>query len=78
MKATGYVRGVDDLGRIVLPKSVRRQQGIEAKDEVEIFVDGESVVIQKYVPGCLFCGEHEGLTEFKGKLVCLDCTASLM
>ena len=77
MKATGFVRPVDELGRVVLPKSLRRERGIEPKDDVEIFVDGDCVILQKYVPGCVFCGDHEGLTLFKEKLVCPACMESI-
>lgn len=77
MRASGYVRHVDELGRIVLPISVRRQQGIMPKDPIEMFVDGDSIVLQKYVPGCVFCGEHENVTEFRGKIVCFSCVEAI-
>ena len=73
MKATGIVRKVDDLGRIVLPIDVRRERGIEPKDDVEIYVDGDNIVLQKYRPHCVFCGGQEDLIEFQGKRVCLSC-----
>ncbi len=73
MKATGIVRAIDQLGRIVLPKSLRQEQGIESKDDVEIYVEGEDIILQKYKPRCVFCGESEDLMEFKGKLVCREC-----
>lgn len=77
LKATGVVRPVDELGRIVLPIAVRRDLGLAPKDVLEIYVDGDSIVLEKYVPGCLFCGGHEELTTFKGKLVCQTCKADL-
>ena len=77
LKATGIVRRVDDLGRIVLPIGLRRSLGIGPHDALEIFVDGDGVVMQKYLPGCLFCGEREHLTPFRGKLVCRDCRAAI-
>ena len=77
MKATGIVRPVAELGRIVLPKSLRRERGIEPRDDVEIFVYGDCIILQKYVPGCVFCGEHERLSEFKGKLVCPSCSSTV-
>ena len=48
MKATGIVRRVDDLGRIVIPKEIRRNFGINESDPMEYFIDGESIVIKKY------------------------------
>ena len=55
MKSTGIVRKVDELGRIVLPIELRRTLGIEEKDRIEIFVDGESIILRKYQPACIFC-----------------------
>ena len=48
MKATGIVRRVDDLGRIVIPKEIRRNFGIEESTPMEYFIDGESIAIRKY------------------------------
>ena len=57
MKATGVVRKVDELGRIVLPIELRRNMDINIKDSIEIYVDGESIILKKYQPCCVFCGE---------------------
>ncbi len=56
MKATGIVRKVDELGRIVIPMELRRTLDIEKEDSVEIFVDDGSIVLRKYEPACIFCG----------------------
>lgn len=48
MNPTGIVRRVDDLGRIVIPKEIRRKFGIEESTPMEYFIDGESIVIRKY------------------------------
>jgi len=50
MKSTGIVRKVDELGRVVIPKELRRTLGIEEKDPVEIFIDGDQIILQKYQP----------------------------
>ena len=73
MKSTGMVRPVDTLGRIVLPIEIRKTMDLGPKDSVEIFTDGSRIVLQKYRPGCIFCGNVDGLTLHKGKLVCADC-----
>lgn len=57
MKSTGIVRKVDDLGRIVLPIELRRTLDINERDSIEIFVDGNQIVLKKYSPSCIFCGE---------------------
>ena len=57
MKATGIVRKVDELGRIVLPIELRRTLDIAERDPLEIYVDGQSIVLSKYQPACIFCGD---------------------
>ncbi|KIV58117.1 AbrB family transcriptional regulator [Aneurinibacillus migulanus] len=73
MRATGIVRQVDELGRIVLPMELRRMFGIEQKDGLEIFVDEDMVVLKKYAPACLFCHSMDDLKQFEGKKVCRSC-----
>ncbi|GGH17013.1 AbrB/MazE/SpoVT family DNA-binding domain-containing protein [Paenibacillus segetis] len=69
MKSTGIVRKVDELGRLVIPMELRRTLGIGEKDPIEIFTDGEQIILRKYQPGCVFTGEDTDLISFKGKLV---------
>ncbi len=69
MKAIGIVRKIDDLGRIVLPIELRRKLGLEIKDSMEIFVDGDMIILKKYTPADIFSGEFEDLIEYKGKKV---------
>lgn len=69
MKSTGIVRKVDELGRVVLPIELRRNMGIDIKDSLEIFVEGDSIVLKKYEPADIFSGSMEGLVEYKGKKV---------
>jgi len=77
MKSTGIVRKIDELGRIVLPIELRRTLGIEEKDGVEIFVDGDTIVLRKYQRGCTYCGNSEHVVTFKGKLVCAECIGEM-
>lgn len=77
MKSTGIVRKVDELGRIVLPIELRRTLDVAEKDGLEIYVDGNSIVLKKYQPDCIFCGEVEGVTTFKGHNICPNCMAAL-
>lgn len=78
MKSTGIVRRVDELGRIVIPMEIRRTFGIEIKDPLEIFIQGDAIVLAKYQPVCVFCGRSSRIETFKGKSVCQDCKAELM
>lgn len=77
MKSTGIVRKVDELGRIVLPIELRRTLGIEEKDRIEIFVDGESIILRKYQPACIFCDNAKDIINYKGKNVCPDCIRAM-
>ena len=73
MKATGIVRKVDELGRIVLPIEMRRTLDIAEKDALEIYVEGSSVILKKYKPSCIFCDSSKEITDFKGKNICPKC-----
>lgn len=73
MKSTGIVRKVDELGRIVLPIELRRTLDIEEKDSLEIYVDEDTIMLRKYNPGCVFCGNIRDLIEHKGKRICGAC-----
>ena len=77
MKATGIVRKVDELGRIVLPIELRRSLGIEIKDPIEIYVDGDYIVLKKYEPACIFCGNAKDVTRIHDKNVCANCISEL-
>ena len=77
MKSTGMVRKVDELGRIVLPAEIRQNLDIKVKDPIEIFSDGERIVLQKYQPSCIFCNNVEDVVFFMDKRVCKTCLAQL-
>ena len=77
MKSTGMVRKIDDLGRIVIPIEIRNNLDIRSRDAVEMFVDGDKIVLAKYNPACIFCGEAEDVTRFHDKLVCSKCIKEL-
>lgn len=77
MKATGIVRPVDSLGRVVIPIELRRHLGISAEDSLEIFVDGQYIMLKKYEPTCVFCGSAENLTSVHDKNICAKCIEDL-
>lgn len=77
MKSTGVVRKVDELGRIVIPIELRRTMGIEEKDALEIYVDNEKIILKKYEPACIFCGNAEDVSNYKGKNLCRACLTEL-
>jgi len=77
MKSTGIVRRVDDLGRVVLPIELRRTLDIAEKDSLEIYVDDEKIVLRKYEPACVFCGNAGNIINFHGKNICFDCASEI-
>ncbi|MCD8144428.1 MAG: AbrB/MazE/SpoVT family DNA-binding domain-containing protein [Oscillospiraceae bacterium] len=77
MKATGIIRKVDELGRIVIPIELRRTMGIEQKDKLEIYVEGGNIILKKYEPACIFCESDEDIIQFRGKNVCRNCAKAL-
>ena len=77
MKATGIVRKVDELGRIVLPIELRNTLDIAPKDPIEIYVDGNLIILRKHQPTCIFCGSGEDIVRYKEKNVCAKCIQEL-
>ena len=77
MKSTGIVRKVDELGRIVLPIELRRTLDIAERDELEIYLDDDKVVLKKYEPSCIFCGSSCGLVSYHGRNVCMECIENM-
>ena len=77
MKETGIVRKVDELGRIVLPIELRRTLDISVKDAIEIYVDGDSIILKKYAPSCVFCAGTKSVTKYKDKNICESCMQAL-
>ncbi len=77
MKSTGIVRRVDELGRVVLPIELRRTLGINEKDSLEIYVDENQIVLKKYEPACIFCGDATNVITYKGKILCGKCVQDL-
>ena len=77
MKATGIVRRVDELGRVVIPIELRNKFDIQVKDPIEIFVDGNSIVLKKYEPNCIFCGNSKKLITYNDKLIWEKCAEKI-
>ena len=77
IKSTGFTRKVDELGRIVLPMELRNKLGIMDKEQIEILVDGSSIILRKYNPNCIFCGNSKDLLSYNNKLVCSKCKSKI-
>lgn len=73
MKATGIVRKVDQLGRIVIPVELKRTLAIEEGTPMEIYTEGNTIILKKYEPECIFCGQAKDVENYKGKNICPEC-----
>lgn len=77
MKSTGIVRKIDELGRIVIPIELRRILDISDKDSVEIFTEDGTIVLKKYEPACIFCGQAKQVSNVRGKMICHSCLSEI-
>ena len=78
MKSTGFIKKIDSLGRIVIPKPVRKTLGVERLDDIQFFVEGDTVILKKYEPSCVFCGSDNDTVTFHDKCVCKYCIKELI
>ena len=77
MKSTGIIRKMDELGRIVLPMELRKSYNLNLKDSLEIYTEGDKIVLKKYEPCCIFCGGSTNIVNYKGKNICENCKMEL-
>lgn len=78
--STGIVRGIDNLGRVVLPKELRTAMGLAGDSKVEIFAENGAIVMRKYIPprACTFCGAvDDNAVLFEGCCICPACRARI-
>ena len=77
MEATGIVRKLDELGRVVLPIELRRHFELEELDKLEIFTEDDKIILKKYKHSCNWCRNENELIVFKGKHICKECLGEL-
>ena len=77
MKSTGIVRNLDQLGRLVIPKETRKALDRNEGDPIEMFTDGDEIILKKYNPGCQCCGDMKDVKEYKGIKICKKCLNEL-
>lgn len=77
MKSTGIVRKIDNLGRMVIPKELRTVMNLKESDPVEIFMDGDTVILKKFQVSCCICDETENLIDVNGKKMCANCISNI-
>ena len=74
MKSTGIIRGLDNMGRVVIPKEIRKFLDMtEGEDAIEIYMQDDCIVLKKHKPSCIFCGTEEDCIEFENQTVCKNC-----
>lgn len=69
----GQISKVDKLGRIVIPSPIRKSYNLEQEDAVELITLEEGILMRKYQPGCIFCGNITDVTMFKNRKICRNC-----
>lgn len=78
MKNVGIVRSIDAAGRVVLPIEIRKTLDLtEDESRVEIFAEGNRIIMKKYAPSCIFCHSEEKLVEFNGQKICRRCAEKI-
>lgn len=78
MEPSGIRRPVDKMGRVVIPKEIRKQLNIENnKDSFEIFLEGDMVVLKKYNSKCIFCKSLKDTIVYEGRVVCKECVEKM-
>lgn len=77
MKATGMVRVIDDMGRLVIPAEIRKNLGLKVRDSVEFYSTDEGLVLKKYAPACIFCNSTEDMILYNDKYICKNCRKKL-
>lgn len=77
MRESGMVRNLDNVGRLVIPKEIRKVLGIKEGEPLEIVKVNNEIVVRKYSRGCIFCGSERGILRYKALLVCGECKRDL-
>ena len=77
MKSFGIVRKIDELGRLVLPIEVRKRMDLSSGDGVEIFIERDRIILRKYEPACIFCGDADDVITYNDKKICRHCLETL-
>ncbi len=77
MKPAGFLCKIDKLGRIVVPKPLRRKYDLNVDDTIELFTEPDAIVMKKYAMRCTFCSSGDDLEEYRGKTICRRCLTEL-
>ena len=78
MKAAGFIVRVDNLGRILIPVRIRRSMELKSQTCLELFIEDDRIIMQKYQESCIFCKSEDNLTEHNGKHICKNCLETII
>ena len=73
----GNLSKIDNLGRVVIPKSIRKAINIEHNDEISMYVDGESLIIKRGYRSCSLCVSKKIKHQIGTKFICNDCVENI-
>lgn len=73
MNATGILKRVDEMDNELIPKEIRESLNLNSNDSIEIFIEEDKIILQKYQPGCLFCNNKSNTIIYMGKHICVEC-----
>ncbi len=73
MKNLYFLKSIDTLGRVVIPKEVRKKLNIDHGDHLEIEIKEDKIILKKHDPTCIFCNASDYIVNYKGKNICHDC-----
>ena len=73
MKSDKVIRQIDELGRVVIPKDMRRILGIDCGDKIVFEADDKKITISRLEDACVFCNSRHELQNFNDKYVCKEC-----
>lgn len=77
MNSTGIFRRIDSLGRFVLPKEMRKHLDISHDDFLQIFIEGDTIILKKSQMHCALCGSEDNLADYRDKKICRGCIEEL-
>ena len=73
MNPAGFILKIDQLGRIVIPKPLRKKLELELGDSIEVFNENDGIFLNKYCTSCSLCGSNDNIVTFQEKAICENC-----
>lgn len=77
MRSIGTIKIVDELGRLIIPHELRKTMNIDIQDPIEVYIENNKIIIKKYIPSCVFCGENTHNINYMGRSICKNCLSEM-